>query len=179
LNYIYFIKEGEMRVAINGLGRIGRLAFKIGLEKGIDIAAVNDLASEDSCVYLMKYDSVFRNYDKSVKSGKGFLNIGGKKIKYFSEKDPENLPWRDLGIDVVLECTGIFKDREGAGKHLKAGAKKVVKKVVARAKKDGKKIEKLILKELKKEAKKAAPYINKAKKKSKKTKRKKCCRKKK
>jgi glyceraldehyde 3-phosphate dehydrogenase len=115
-----------VKVAINGLGRIGRVFLKVALDKKIDIVAVNDLANIQSLVYLMKYDSVYGNYLGEIEAGKDFIKINNKKIKVFSEKDPENLPWKKLGIDIVVESTGIFTDREGASKHLKAGAKKVI-----------------------------------------------------
>ena len=115
-----------MRVAINGLGRIGRLVLKIGLRRGIDFVAVNDLCDSITLAYLMKYDSVYGNYDKKVKVGKDFIKIGGKRIRVFSEPKPEKLPWRKLGVDVVVESTGFFTDRREAVKHLKAGAKKVL-----------------------------------------------------
>jgi glyceraldehyde 3-phosphate dehydrogenase len=115
-----------VKIAINGLGRIGRAVLKIALEKGLNVVAVNDLASIPSIVYLMKYDSVYGNYHGSVEGGEDFIKVNKKKIQVFSEKDPENLPWGNLGVDIVLECTGIFTDRDGAGKHLWAGAKKVI-----------------------------------------------------
>lgn len=115
-----------MRVAINGLGRIGRLVFKIGLEKGLNIVAINDLTDSKNLAYLLKYDSVYGNYDKRVDVGKDFIKVLGKKIKMFSEPAPEKLPWKDLKIDVVIEATGLFTKKEDAEKHLKAGAKKVV-----------------------------------------------------
>ena len=115
-----------MRVAINGLGRIGRLVFKIGLEKGLNIVAINDLTDSKSLVYLLKYDTVYGNYDKKVSAGKGFINVGGKKVKMFSEPDPEKLPWKDLKVDLVIEATGAFTEKEKAKKHIKAGAKRVV-----------------------------------------------------
>ncbi len=115
-----------MKVAINGLGRIGRSVLKIALDKNINIVAVNDLVDTKTLAYLIKYDSVFGNYDKKINAGEGFVEIDGKKIKVFAEKDPENLPWKELGIDVVVESTGFFTDRDGASKHLKAGAKRVV-----------------------------------------------------
>ena len=113
-----------MKIAINGLGRIGRLVLKIGLERGLDIVAVNDLTSVQNLAYLLKYDSVYGNYNKKIEAGKDFLSINGKKIKVFAEKDPENLPWKALKVDVVVESTGLFED-EGY-KHLKAGAKRVI-----------------------------------------------------
>jgi glyceraldehyde 3-phosphate dehydrogenase len=115
-----------VKIAINGLGRIGRAFLKIALDKGLNVVAVNDLASIQSIVYLMKYDSVYGNYSENVEAGDGFIKINRRKIHVFSEKEPENLPWGDLGVDIVVECTGAFTDREGAGKHLWAGAKKVV-----------------------------------------------------
>ena len=115
-----------MKVAINGLGRIGRLVLKSGLEEGVNFVAINDLTDPKTLAYLIKHDSVYREYDKEVEAGKDFIKIGNKKILIFAEKDPANLPWKKLGIDVVVESTGFFTDREGASKHLKAGAKKVV-----------------------------------------------------
>lgn len=115
-----------VKIAINGFGRIGRAFFKIALERGIDIVAINDLTSPDVLAYLLKYDSVYGNYEQKVESGKDFLIIGRKKIQVFSEKDPVNLPWKKLNVDIVIESTGLFTDREGASKHLEAGAKKVL-----------------------------------------------------
>jgi len=115
-----------MRVAINGLGRIGRLVLKIGLEKGVNFVAINDLSDTKILAYLLQYDSVYGKYNKKVTAGKGFLKIGSKKIKVFSEKDPENLPWDELKVDVVVESTGFFTNRQGAEKHIRAGAKKVL-----------------------------------------------------
>lgn len=115
-----------VKIAINGFGRIGRAFFKVALEKGIDIIAINDLTSPDVLAYLLKYDSVYGNYKKKVESGKDFISVNNKKILVFAEKEPENLPWKKLGIDIVIESTGIFTDREGASKHLKSGAKKVL-----------------------------------------------------
>ncbi len=115
-----------VKLAINGLGRIGRPVLKIAIEKGLNIVAVNDLTDIRTLAYLLKYDSVYGPYNKKIEAEKDILKIDGKKIKVFSEKDPEKLPWKDLKVDYVVECTGIFTDREGASKHLKAGAKKVV-----------------------------------------------------
>jgi len=113
-----------MKVAINGLGRIGRPVLKICLEKGIDVVAVNDLCDVKTIAYLLKYDSVYGNYNEKIETGKDFLKINGKLIKVFSEENPEKLPWKKLGVDVVIESTGFFED-EGY-KHIKAGAKKVI-----------------------------------------------------
>jgi len=115
-----------MKVAINGFGRIGRAVFRIALDKGIDVVAVNNLGSASDMAYLLKYDSVYGPYNKPVEAGENFIKVGSKKIAYFSEKEPEKLPWGKLGVDVVVESTGIFKDHEGASKHLTAGAKKVL-----------------------------------------------------
>jgi len=115
-----------MKVAINGFGRIGRIVLKRALEKGVNVVAINDLTDTETLAYLLKYDSVHGIYEKSIKAGKGFISVGGKKIIVSSEKDPEKLPWKKLGIDIVVESTGFFIDREGASKHIKAGAKKVL-----------------------------------------------------
>jgi len=115
-----------VKIAINGLGRIGRTVLKIALDKKLDVVAVNDLASIESIIYLIKYDSVYGNFAGKVERGGDFIKINNKKIKVFSEKDPEKLPWGDLSVDVLIESTGAFTDREGAGKHIKAGAKKVI-----------------------------------------------------
>jgi len=113
-----------MKVAINGLGRIGRPVLKICLEKGVKVVAVNDLADAKTLAYLLKYDSVYGNYDKKVEVGEGFIKINGKKILVFSEKEPEKLPWKKLGVDIVVESTGFFENE--AHKHIRAGAKKVI-----------------------------------------------------
>ena len=115
-----------MRVAINGFGRIGRAIFKRALEKGVNVVAVNDLADVESLAYLLKYDSVYGVYGKSVEAGKGFIKVGGKKIVVTSKENPADLPWNELGVDVVVEATGFFASRDGASKHLLAGAKRVL-----------------------------------------------------
>src|SRR3989338_9013973 len=115
-----------MKVAINGLGRIGKAFLKIALEKGINVLAVNDLVDTKTLAYLMKYDSVYGVYDGKIEAGEGFIKINGKKIIVLNEKEPEKLPWKLLGIDVVIESTGLFTDKEGASRHLTAGAKKVI-----------------------------------------------------
>lgn len=117
------------RIAINGFGRIGRPSLKIALEKNdIEVAAINDLMDVKTAAHLLKYDSSYGIYGNSVEIDEknSLLITDGKKIKFLSEPDPKNLPWKDLDIDVVLECTGIFADREGSQKHLDAGAKKVI-----------------------------------------------------
>ncbi len=115
------------RIAINGFGRIGRPALKIALENpNLEIVAVNDLTDTRTLAHLLKYDSNYGIYPKKVEYDEGHIIIDGKKIKVFSQKDPELLPWKELNVDVVLECTGFFTTKEGSEKHLKAGAKKVV-----------------------------------------------------
>lgn len=115
------------KVAINGFGRIGRLTFQKILERGnLEILAINDLAPPKVLSHLLKYDSSYGIYKKNVKAKENSIVVDGKEIKVFSEKDPEKLPWKDLEIDIVLECTGVFRDYEGSSKHLKAGAKRVI-----------------------------------------------------
>ena len=118
-----------LKIAINGFGRIGRPSLKIIFEKeGMEIVAINDLTDIETSVHLLKYDSSYGIYARNVIADKENreIIIDGKPIKYFSEKDPVNLPWNKLGVDVVLDCTGIFLDKESAQKHIDAGAKKVV-----------------------------------------------------
>lgn len=117
----------KIKIAINGFGRIGRPAFKIALEKeNIEVVAINDLADDKTLAHLLKYDSSYGTYAREVKVGSGELVVDGKSIKSFSEPDPTKIPWRALGIDVVLECSGAFTKREDAEKHIEAGAKKVI-----------------------------------------------------
>jgi len=115
-----------MRIAINGFGRIGRSVFKLALENKIDVVAINDLTSPDLLAHLLKWDSVYGKYEKKIKAKKNSLIVDDKEIIIFSEKDPSRLPWKKLDIDTVVESTGFFRDREGASKHLRAGAKKVL-----------------------------------------------------
>jgi glyceraldehyde 3-phosphate dehydrogenase len=116
------------KIAINGFGRIGRPALKVILDKhpNLEIVAVNDLTDTKTLAHLFKYDSNYGIYEKDVDYDNEHIIIDGRKIKVFAQKDPELLPWKDLKVDVVLECTGFFRDSKGAGKHLKAGAKKVI-----------------------------------------------------
>jgi glyceraldehyde-3-phosphate dehydrogenase type I len=117
------------KVAINGLGRIGRLVLRNFIEAppdGIEIVAANDLTPMDDLAYLMKYDSVHGRSSFEVKYGEGFLDLGGKRITITHEKDPANLPWKSLGIDIVMECTGAFRKRADAAKHIAAGASRVI-----------------------------------------------------
>jgi len=116
-----------IKVAINGFGRIGRSAFKIARERGdVEIAAINDLGEIDNLAYLLKYDSVYGRYREPVSVKDGNLVVGETTIDVFIEKDPSKLPWKELGIDVVIESTGVFTEEEGVRGHLEAGAKKVV-----------------------------------------------------
>ncbi len=115
------------KIAINGFGRIGRNAFKIAFERSdIEIVAVNDLTDTKTLAYLLKNDSNYGTYHHEVSSDDTHLIVDGKAIKVLAEKDPAVLPWGDLGVDVVIESTGFFTDEEGAGKHVVAGAKRVV-----------------------------------------------------
>ncbi len=116
-----------VKIAINGFGRIGRNAFKIAFERrDIEIVAINDLTDNQTLAHLLKYDSSYGTYDRQVRSDDEYLMVDRKKIKVFSEKDPAKLPWRELGIDVVIESTGAFSDPSQARAHLKAGARRVV-----------------------------------------------------
>lgn len=117
-----------IKVAINGFGRIGRALFKQLLSKyeNIKIVAINDLADTKTMAHLLKYDSVYGVYEKRVEAKKDGVEVNKVHIPVFAEKDPENLPWGKLEVDVVLECTGLFTDYEDAKKHLKAGASKVI-----------------------------------------------------
>jgi glyceraldehyde 3-phosphate dehydrogenase len=122
-------KEAQMpnKVAINGLGRIGRAALKLALEQPeLDVVAVNEIGSLDSMVYLLKYDTAYGRYERQVEAVDGKLVIDGKPLVYLSERDPAQLPWADLEVDLVLECTGRFTEREDAEKHVRAGASWVV-----------------------------------------------------
>jgi len=116
-----------LRVAINGFGRIGRTTLRASFaRKDLNVVAINDLTDPAELAYLLKYDSVFRTWNKEVSAGKDFIMIGRKKIPVYSERDPANLPWEKHDIDVVIESTGFFRSKKDASKHLKAGAKKVV-----------------------------------------------------
>ena len=116
-----------MKVAINGLGRIGRAALKIILDTPqLEVVAVNDIVPVENIVYLLKYDTVYGRYEKTVESDSENLIIDGTTIRYFHEKDPARLPWSSLGVDIVLECTGVFTKREDLEKHVQAGAQYVI-----------------------------------------------------
>jgi len=117
------------KVAINGFGRIGRLALRAIIEskrKDIEVVAINDLGTSDFNAHLLQYDSVHGQFPYKVKSSKTSINAGLGPIKIFSERNPEDLPWKKLGVDVVMECTGIFTDKAKASLHINAGAKRVL-----------------------------------------------------
>ena len=115
------------KIAINGFGRIGRAALKVIMDTpGLEMVAVNDLMDIENAAYLFKYDSVYKIYEKEVTVQDDRLQVGEKSIRFLSEKDPANLPWKDLDIDFVIESTGLFTNREDAEKHIDAGAKTVV-----------------------------------------------------
>ncbi|HNX02285.1 MAG TPA: type I glyceraldehyde-3-phosphate dehydrogenase [Candidatus Cloacimonas sp.] len=115
-------------VAINGFGRIGRLVLRVILNSHpeLNVVAINDLTDAKTLAHLFKYDSVHKIFPGNVSSEENYLVVNGKKFRIFAEKDPEVLPWKDLGVEFVIESTGIFTSREKASKHLKAGAKKVI-----------------------------------------------------
>lgn len=116
-----------VNIAINGMGRVGRLAFRIALEnENINVIAVNDLMPAEQMAYLVKYDSVHGRFKGEIAYEDNHLVANGKKIKVTAEPNPENLPWKDLDVDVVFECTGVFKNLEPASAYLKTGAKKVI-----------------------------------------------------
>ena len=115
------------RVAINGFGRIGRLSLRQLIKKqGVDIVAVNDLTDVNTLAHLFKWDSIHGKYPGTVEVQDGQLVLDGDVIEVFAERNPSDLPWAKLNIDVVIESTGVFRDRAGAGKHIEAGAKNVV-----------------------------------------------------
>jgi glyceraldehyde 3-phosphate dehydrogenase len=118
-----------VRVGINGFGRIGRLVFRAAMEakrKDIEFVAINDLGTPEANAHLLKYDSVHGTYPGKIEAVKDGIKVDGKKVKVLSERDPAKLPWGELGVDIVLECTGIFTSKEAASKHLEGGAKKVL-----------------------------------------------------
>jgi glyceraldehyde 3-phosphate dehydrogenase len=116
------------RIAINGFGRIGRNFFRAAAARDLklDVAAINDLTDAKTLAHLLKYDSVLGRFGGEVATSDGGLVVNGQEIRVLAERDPANLPWKDLGVDVVLESTGFFTSRDGASKHLSAGASKVI-----------------------------------------------------
>ncbi|MFA7685421.1 MAG: type I glyceraldehyde-3-phosphate dehydrogenase [Candidatus Gracilibacteria bacterium] len=117
----------KLKVAINGFGRIGREIFRVNLDKNyFDLVAINDLTDSTTLAHLLKYDSNYGVLPNEILAKEGEILVDGKSVKILCERDPANLPWKDLGIDLVIEATGFFTNKEGANKHLLAGAKKVV-----------------------------------------------------
>lgn len=120
----------QPKIAINGFGRIGRQIFRINMEKGypLDIVAVNNIGDNKTSAHLLKYDSSYGTLPNEIVAGEDgkSIKVDGREITYLQIKDPSTLPWKELGVDIVIECTGVFTDRAGASKHLEAGAKKVL-----------------------------------------------------
>ena len=124
-----------MKLAINGFGRIGRAVYRIIAERGssdIEIVAVNDLAADDKLAHLLKYDTVFGRFPGDVVVEDGYMSAGGHTVKMLEERDPAQLPWEELGVDVVVESTGVFRTRDALNKHLEAGAKRILLTVPAK-----------------------------------------------
>ena len=116
-----------LKVAVNGFGRIGRMVFRAGFHNpDIELVAINDLTDTATLAHLLKYDSVHGAFGEEISSTERSLVINGKEIEIYSEKDPSKLPWGELGVETVFECTGLFRDRESASGHLDAGAEKVI-----------------------------------------------------
>src|SRR5699024_400498 len=116
-----------IRIGINGFGRIGRLVLRYALQKeNVEIVAVNDLTDAEMLAHLLKYDSVHGVMNEEITAKDSSIFINDKEIKVYAEKDPANLPWKELGVDYVVESTGVFTSRDGAQKHIDAGAKKVI-----------------------------------------------------
>ena len=127
------------KVAINGFGRIGRNVFRIIAarpESGIELVAINDLSDDDILAYLLEYDSVMGRFDQEVTVSNGIMTVGDHEVRMLMERDPANLPWEDLDVDVVIESTGVFRDRASLQKHLDAGAKRVILTVPSKDKID-------------------------------------------
>jgi len=125
------------KIAINGFGRIGRQTFRKIIENhpDLEVVAINDLTDNKTLAHLLKHDSVYREYKKEISFTEESISVGRREFKVFTEMDPEKLPWKYLEVDIVLECTGHFRDLEGAEKHIKAGAKRVI--ISAPAKSEG------------------------------------------
>ena len=117
----------SVKIGINGFGRIGRLAFRAALKHpDVDVVAINDLTDATTMAHLLQYDSVHNKLDHTVTADNNAIIVDDRKVHYTAVKDPAQLPWQDLGVDIVMECTGLFRDRENAAKHLTAGARKVI-----------------------------------------------------
>lgn len=117
------------KIGINGFGRIGRCVARVILEQAgsdLEIVGINDLTDDDTLAHLLQYDSVHGRFGQSVDTEDGYLVVGDKRIRTMAERDPSKLPWKELGAEIVLECTGVFRDKAGAGKHIEAGAKRVI-----------------------------------------------------
>src|SRR3979411_3302122 len=118
---------GNVKVAINGFGRIGRLVYRqIYRMEGIEVVAVNDLTSPKVLAHLLKYDTAQGRFEQDVKAKESSIVVNKDEIKIYAEKDPAKIPWKDHDVDVVLECTGFFTDKDKAASHITAGAKRVV-----------------------------------------------------
>jgi len=116
-----------IKVGINGFGRIGRCALRRGIDNsGLEFVAVNDLTDTKTLAHLLKYDSVHGRFDGEIEASGDAIQVNGREIKVLNAKDPAQLPWKEMGVDLVMESTGLFRDRDNAAKHLKAGAKKVI-----------------------------------------------------
>ena len=115
-----------IRVGINGFGRIGRLVFRAALDKDIEVVGINDLTDAKTLAHLLKWDSVHGRFPGEVEAADGAIVVNGTKIPVMAERAPEKLPWSDLGAKIVVESTGVFQDKAGAGKHLTAGAERVI-----------------------------------------------------
>jgi glyceraldehyde 3-phosphate dehydrogenase len=122
-----YLQKNKMKIAINGMGRIGRLLFRRLMEDNqFEVVAVNDIMPIENLVYLLRYDSIYGSYHNEIKTSGQSLIIKESTVSYFQNEDPERLPWKDLDIDVVLECSGKFSDKASASRHLASGAKKVL-----------------------------------------------------
>ncbi len=132
-----------MKIAINGFGRIGRTFFRAAHEAKLNIVAVNDIGEKETMVHLLKHDSTYGQFNGKITSTADGFEVDGKIVKYISEKDPNNLPWKDLEVDLVIESTGIFTDHESASAHIVAGAKNVI--ITAPAKKGDEEIKTIVL----------------------------------
>ncbi|MBM2820759.1 MAG: glyceraldehyde-3-phosphate dehydrogenase, type glyceraldehyde-3-phosphate dehydrogenase, partial [Candidatus Berkelbacteria bacterium] len=127
----------KIQIAINGFGRIGRTFFRAAHEKNLSIIAVNDLGDIKTLAHLLKYDSSYGKFNGKVSVENGKLVVDDKTIEVYQEKDPNSLPWKNLGVDLVIESTGVFTNYESASAHIKAGAKNVI--ITAPAKREGEK----------------------------------------
>ena len=120
------IDQMVLRIGINGFGRIGRVTYRALLEKGAQVVAINDLTDSKTLAHLLRYDSLYDKLPFEVRASNSSIFVNGNEIRTFWEKEPEKVPWGDLGVEVVIESTGVFRDKEGASRHLKAGASRVI-----------------------------------------------------